>query len=117
MGLCPSWVFNQRVQYIAEVPLLAGNGCSVCEGAFEYLRRRPEESVLYHVVAENIETFLSRQQDRGRVVPRFVERELRSFLDSGVPANGFVRVHRDATISAFKILIKSHQLLCRMPPN
>jgi len=41
----------------------------------------PEESVLYHVVAENIQSFLARQQKRGRVVPRFVERELRAFLD------------------------------------
>jgi hypothetical protein len=30
------------------------------------------------------------------VVPRFVERELRSFLDCGVLANGFVRIHCDA---------------------
>jgi len=29
-------------------------------------------------------------------VPRFVERELRSFLDCGVPAHGFLRVHCDA---------------------
>jgi hypothetical protein len=74
---------------------LAGRGFNVCEAAFEYQPRHPEESVLYQVVAENIESFLSRQQERGRVVPRFVERELRAFLDCGILARGFVRIHCD----------------------
>ncbi|PYV31389.1 MAG: hypothetical protein DMG09_25950 [Acidobacteria bacterium] len=30
------------------------------------------------------------------MVPRFVERELRSFLECGVLAHGFLRVHCDA---------------------
>jgi len=55
-----------------------------------------EESVLYGVVAGHLETFLARQRERGQVVPRFVERELRSFLDCGVLARGFLRVHCDA---------------------
>jgi hypothetical protein len=88
MAFCPSAVVHQERQYADEDPLLAGKGCSVCEAAFEYHPRRPEESVLYHVVAENIESFLVRQRERGRVVPRFVERELRAFLDCGVLARG-----------------------------
>ncbi len=48
-----------------------------------YARRRPEESVLYGVVQEELETFLARAQARERLVPRFVERELRGLLCCG----------------------------------
>ena len=64
--------------------------------AFEYIPRRPEETVLYRVVAEHLETFLTRQQDRECPTPKFVEREFRSFLECGIPAYGFVRVHCDS---------------------
>jgi hypothetical protein len=71
-------------------------GLSVVESAAAYRPRHPEESILYGVVAEQLETFLERQDLRGRIVPRFVERELRSFLDCGVLAKGFLRIHCDA---------------------
>jgi hypothetical protein len=95
MALCASAVFDRGRQYADKERLFAGHGFNVCEAAFEYSPRHPEESVLYQVVAENIESFLARQQECGRVVPRFVERELRAFLDCGVLARGFVRVHCD----------------------
>ena len=68
----------------------------VCEGVREYVPRNPEKTVLYNVVAGYLETFLTRQRERDRVVPRFVEQELRAFLDCGVLARGFLRVHCDA---------------------
>lgn len=68
----------------------------VCESDGVYTRPHPEESILYGVVAENLQTFLAMQQQRDRVVPRFVERELRSFLECGILAHGFIRVHCDA---------------------
>jgi hypothetical protein len=52
---------------------------SECETEGGYRPRRPDESVLYGVVAGHLETFLARQQERGRLVPRFVERQLRAF--------------------------------------
>jgi hypothetical protein len=61
----------------------------VCEAANDYQPRNPENTLLYGIVSENLETFLSRQAERGRSVPRFVERKLRSFLDCGVLARGF----------------------------
>jgi hypothetical protein len=64
-------------------------------GETGYLRRRPEESVLYNVVQGELETFLARARSRDRPVPRFVERELRGFLGCGILAHGFVRVHCD----------------------
>jgi len=67
-----------------------GNGsrlCGVvCESEPVYRPRRAEEGVLYGVVRENLETFLQRQEQRGRIVPLFVERELRSFLECGILA-------------------------------
>ena len=64
--------------------------------AASYQPRHPEQSLLYTVIADHLETFLARQAERGRPVPRFVEREFRSFLDCGVLARGFLRVHCDA---------------------
>ena len=56
---------------------------------------RPEDTVLYRVLAGGLETFLARAAQRDRPVPRFVARELRRFLEGGIPAHGFVRVHCD----------------------
>jgi hypothetical protein len=60
-----------------------------------YGSRRPEESVLYRVVADELETFLIRALERHRTVPRFVEREFRTFLECGILAHGFLRVRCD----------------------
>jgi hypothetical protein len=95
MALCASAVSNQGSPFYDEASLFAAQGFKVCEAAFEYRPRHPEETVLYKVVAENIESFLARQQERERVVPRFVERELRAFLECCILANGFIRVYCD----------------------
>jgi len=60
-----------------------------------YRRRQPEKTVLYQVLAEHLETFLERAHaDSSRPgLPRFVERELRSFLSCGLLCRGFARVH------------------------
>jgi hypothetical protein len=68
-------------------------GGNVCEGAAAYHPRNPEDNPLYSIISEHLETFLARQRERERPVPLFVERELRGFLDCGVLANGFLRVH------------------------
>jgi hypothetical protein len=60
-----------------------------------YERHRPEETVLYGVVQQELETFLARARWRDRTVPRFVERELRAYLRCGILAHGFVHVHCD----------------------
>ena len=58
-----------------------------------YCPRRPEDSLLYEVVAGNLETFLARQRERDRPLPAFVEQEFREFLDCGVLAHGSVVSH------------------------
>jgi hypothetical protein len=72
-------------------PRPTGAGC-----APSYARRRPEETVLYEVLREQLETFLCRARERDRPLPRFVEREFRGYLECGILAHGFVRVHCDA---------------------
>ena len=91
------WV---QVLYLHSTPCCHEEGihqdCVVCESSALYTPRHPEESILYSVVAEQLETFLARQRERDRLVPRFVERELRSFLECGILAHGFIRVYCDA---------------------
>ena len=58
-----------------------------------YRPRQPEQTVLYQALAGHMETFLALQD--GGAVPRFVERELRKFLECGILAYGFLRVHCD----------------------
>lgn len=61
-----------------------------------YRPRAPEQSILYTVVAGELETFLARQQERDRPVPRFVEAEFREFLQCGILEYGFLRLRCDA---------------------
>ncbi len=58
-----------------------------------YVRRDPAACPVNGVVRTHLETFLLRAQHADRHVPRFVERELRSFVRCGVLAHGFVRVY------------------------
>jgi len=51
-------------------------GLAVYERDAAYCPRSPEKTVLYGVVAGQLETFLERQKRRDRHVPRFVERQL-----------------------------------------
>ena len=61
----------------------------------EYERHEPEKTLLHQVVREELESFLARARESGSPVPRFVEREIHAYLDCGVLANGFLRVHCD----------------------
>jgi hypothetical protein len=62
-----------------------------------YVPRRPTETVLYGLVRENLESFLAyaREHYEGGL-PRYVEAELRAYLDCGVFARGFTRCHCDS---------------------
>jgi hypothetical protein len=59
---------------------------------FSYQRRVPEQTLLYRVLAENLETFLDRCQSAEHELPRYVEKELRDYLTCGVLGCGFVRI-------------------------
>jgi hypothetical protein len=62
----------------------------------DYERHQPEKTLLYEVVRETLETFLSNASEHGAPVARFVEREIRAYLDCGILARGFLRLHCDA---------------------
>ncbi len=51
--------------------------------------------MLYKVLQAHLETFLRNagELDGSSSVPRFVENELRAFLDCGVLARGLIRLH------------------------
>ena len=61
-----------------------------------YAPRRTQETVLYRVLQEHLETFVERTETGGRELPGFVKKELRAFLECGVlelTASGSVRYH------------------------
>lgn len=61
-------------------------------GAYTYQRHQPEHTVLYKIVQENLETFLKAvQEECGRPLPDFVEKEFREYLRCGIMAHGFLR--------------------------
>ena len=60
-----------------------------------YTRHRPEESILYNVIRQELEPFLARAQARENPVPGFVEQEFHAFLRCGILAHGFLRLHCD----------------------
>jgi hypothetical protein len=62
----------------------------------DYERHQPEKTLLYEVVRETLATFLSNASEQGAPVARFVEREIRAYLDCGILARGFLRLHCDA---------------------
>ncbi|MCP5068580.1 MAG: IS91 family transposase [bacterium] len=59
----------------------------------EYERHQPEQTLLHEVVREQLESFLSSASEQGAPIARFVERELRAYLDCGILARGFLRLH------------------------
>ena len=49
------------------------DGFAICDPTSDYVPRNPADSVLYSAFAEHLETFLAKQRQRERIVPRFVE--------------------------------------------
>jgi len=58
---------------------------------FTYKRRVPEQELLHQVLVEHLETFLDRARTDNSELPRYVEQELRDYVDCGVLGRGFVR--------------------------
>jgi hypothetical protein len=56
-----------------------------------YERHQPEETALYTVVCEQLETFLARAREGDRPAPRFIEQELRAYLVDSVLTEVLIR--------------------------
>ena len=66
---------------------------AVRPAAFAYERQRPEETTLYQVVQEQLETFLAQVEAKtGAGLPEFVKDEFEAYLECGILAHGFLRV-------------------------
>jgi hypothetical protein len=66
--------------------------CRTATKPSQYERRKPEDTVLYRLVADHLETFLEHAResyDGG--LPTYVEQELRKYLRCGILAFGFLR--------------------------
>ena len=58
-----------------------------------YERRRPEDTTLYQLVGEHLETFLAEvEAQAGTGLPQFVRDEFEAFLECGILAHGFLRL-------------------------
>ena len=56
-------------------------------------RRAPEKTLLYRLVAQNLDGFVAHNAARGGTLPWFVRREFDSFLRCGILAHGFCRLY------------------------
>ena len=61
--------------------------------AHVYVRRTPEQTLLYQTVARHLDSFSQSNAERGGVLPWFVMREFEGFLKCGILAHGLVRVY------------------------
>jgi Transposase zinc-binding domain len=86
------WLFESRV---VVAPVIGGSDDGQCitrRKTAAYQRHEPEKTVLYKIVSENLETFLSEVSDHyDKPLPRYVEKELRDFLACGLLQHGFLR--------------------------
>ena len=51
---------------------------------FSYQRQVPEQTLLYRVLAENLETFFDRCHTEEHELPRYVEKDLREYLTNDI---------------------------------
>jgi hypothetical protein len=57
-----------------------------------YQRHEPEKTILYQIVAQNLETFLEEVRNHyEKPLPSYVVKELRDFLDCGLLVRGFLK--------------------------
>ncbi len=72
--------------------------------AVHYERRRPEQTILYQLVQEHLESFLAQvETSTGAPLPQFVKDEFDAYLKCGILAHGFLRL-RCATCAHEKLV-------------
>ncbi len=63
-----------------------------------YKKRKPATTVLYKIVRENLETFLSEVREANpdsEPIPQYVEKEFRKYITCGILSHGFARLWCD----------------------
>ncbi len=77
------------MQAIRRQPQRAPDGTPV-----HYQRHRPEQTTLYRLVQQHAATFFAQAEDAaGADLPQFVKDEFDAFLECGILAHGFLRLH------------------------
>ena len=71
---------------------LAENFLSLRSNASGYRRHKPEETLLYKVVQENLATVFQDLEFEEKRLPAFVREEFDAFLDCGILSKGFLRL-------------------------
>ena len=67
---------------------------------FTYARHKPEETLLYKIVQENLLSFLEQvESETGYPLPDFVIKEFDEYLKCGILAHGFLRAKCEACSS------------------
>jgi hypothetical protein len=78
----------------SEHHLLAGAATSQPNSRAQYVRHRPEQTALYQLIQQHAATFFTQAQDAtGSSLPRYVKDEFDAFLECGILAHGFLRLH------------------------
>ena len=75
---------------MATVRFTGGGSCPDA-GASGYVRRRPENTLLYRLVEQHYRAFEARLAAEGGALPRYVAREFEDFLACGRLEHGFLR--------------------------
>lgn len=69
---------------------------SASPAQIHYERHRPETTVLYRILQENVESFyLQVDEETGHALPEFVTKEFDRYLACGILAHGFLRAKCD----------------------
>ncbi|MBI4705517.1 MAG: hypothetical protein HY744_30860, partial [Deltaproteobacteria bacterium] len=91
----PSGAHNRAAASHGAAGSIAGSApglIAAVRGCHRYLPRRPEQTVLYQLVRDNLEPFLEHAREHyDKGLPRYVEQELRGYLRCGDFDRGFVR--------------------------
>jgi len=73
-----------------------------------YERRRPEDTVLYQLVQEHLETFLAQvERETGSGLPEFVKGEFEAFLQCGIPSFRWGRLWLTGRVSQTKYYLSN----------
>jgi hypothetical protein len=87
LGPCPATAASANGAFPKE---RSGNAAPECAA------RRPTETALYGIVRDHLESFLAHARETyDRSLPHYVEQAFRSYLECGVFAHGFMRLHCD----------------------
>src|SRR5215471_18299895 len=72
-------------------------GARMAPAVATYVPRDPSHTVLYHVIAEHLETFLASLADDPEAtgLPAYVQRKFYDYLRCGIFAHGFLRLGCD----------------------